>query len=208
MTSEPSVTTIIEGLKQGDPQAAELLWVKYFDKLVAAARRRLGSAPKRAYDEEDVAVSVFASLCRGAERGNFSKLTDREDLWALLLAITRQRAVDRIRHENRDKRGGGEVRGESVFVKATDGTVVLGIDQLIREEVTPDLLVELEERQQQLLAVLTDDNMRKVALLRMEGYSVKEIANEFGYTTRWVERKLELIRKKWTRVLLAETDDV
>ena len=39
-------------------------------------------------DEEDVALSVFASLCRGAQCGNFKKLTDREDLWALLLVMT------------------------------------------------------------------------------------------------------------------------
>jgi DNA-directed RNA polymerase specialized sigma24 family protein len=101
--SETSITTLIRGLKQGDHAAAEHLWVRYFDKLVAVARKKLSSVPKRTFDEEDVALSVFQSLCRGAEKGNFQMLTDREDLWALLLAITRQKAVDRIRHETGKK---------------------------------------------------------------------------------------------------------
>src|SRR5262245_4070602 len=140
MPDDSSVTTIIVGLKHGDSAAAQKLWVQYFDQLVAAARRRLGTAPRRAYDEEDVALSVFTSLCRGAERGNFTKLTNREDLWALLLALTRQKAVDRIRHEQRAKRGGGDVRGESIFAKAGDGSMVFGIDQLAGDELTPQFL--------------------------------------------------------------------
>lgn len=201
MTQDPSVTTIIVGLIQGDSAAAEQLWNRYFDKLVAAARRRLGDAPKRAYDEEDVALSVFHSLCRGAERGHFKQLTDRDDLWALLLTMTKMKAIDCIRHETAQKRGGGKVRGESAFMNVNDGNVVIGIEQFISDELTPELLTELQDQHQRLLGLLTDDMMRQIALMRMEGYGVSDIAGTFGRTTRWAERKLELIRGIWLREL-------
>lgn len=199
MNHDPSVTSIIVSLKQGNSAAAEQLWIQYFEKLVAAARRQLGDAPKRAYDEEDVAVSVFHSLCRGAERGHFKQLTDRDDLWALLLTMTKMKAIDRIRHETAQKRGGGKVRGESVFRQSKDGSVMLGIDQFMSDEPTPEFLAELQEHHQRLLDLLPDDEMRQVALMRMEGCRVKEIATEFGRTSRWVERKLERIRRTWLR---------
>ncbi|MCA9124486.1 MAG: RNA polymerase subunit sigma-70 [Planctomycetaceae bacterium] len=195
-----SISVWVSNLKEGDREAAEQLWARYFDKLVVAARRKLTSVPKRSYDEEDVAISVFKSLCRGAKRGNFEKLSDRDDLWALLLALTRQKSVDHIRAATRQKRGGGQVRGESVFGRADDDAA-LGFEQLVAKEPTPDLLVELAEQHKRLLDLLGDDMMRQVALMRMEGHSVKEIATHFGYTTRWAERKLDLIRKKWGRAL-------
>lgn len=194
------VSVWIENLKQRDQEAAELLWSRYFEKLVTVARGKLSAVPKRTYDEEDVAASVFGSLCRGAELGNFSRLSDRNDLWALLLAMTRQKTVDRIRHNTRQKRGGGDVRGESIF-GLHDDDALLGLQELVAEVPTPDFLVELEEQHQQLLEMLPDDTIRRVALMRMEGHSIKEIAKHFDFTPRWAERKLELIRKQWTAAM-------
>ena len=39
-------------LANGDQQAAQVLWQRYFDKLVRLARRKLGGMPRRAADEE------------------------------------------------------------------------------------------------------------------------------------------------------------
>ena len=40
---------------------------------------------------------------------------DRRDLWCVLFAITKQKVVDQKRYEGCKKRGGGEVRGDSVL---------------------------------------------------------------------------------------------
>src|SRR5262249_36398416 len=63
--------------------------------------------PRRAADEEDVALSALASFCRGAEQGRFPRLEDRDDLWALLVVIAARKAVDLRQREGRQKRGGG-----------------------------------------------------------------------------------------------------
>jgi DNA-directed RNA polymerase specialized sigma24 family protein len=50
-----------------------------------------------------------------------------------------------------------------------------------------------------LLESLGDESLRRIALLRMEGYSDPEIAAKLGCGLRTVGRKLELIRKTWLR---------
>jgi hypothetical protein len=84
MTSAGSVTHWLQLLKAGDQAAAPPLWEGYFRRLVGLARQRLPGIPRRAADEEDVALSAFDSFCRGAERGQFPRLNDRDDLWQLL----------------------------------------------------------------------------------------------------------------------------
>ena len=88
MSSEGSVTGWIDRLKGGDPAAAQRLWQSYFRRLVGLARHKLQGAPRRAADEEDVALSAFDSFCRGAEQGRFPQLHDRDNLWRLLVCIT------------------------------------------------------------------------------------------------------------------------
>ena len=91
MASSRSVSHWIGQLRAGDPVAAQHLWEGYFRRLVGLARGKLQSLPSRAADEEDVALSAFASFCRGVEGGRFPQLADRDDLWRLLVTITAAR---------------------------------------------------------------------------------------------------------------------
>ena len=45
--------------------------------------------------------------------------------------------------------------------------------------------------------MLPDEDMRRLALLKMEGYSNKEAAKALESGLRTVERRLRLIRKLW-----------
>ena len=193
--SIPSVTRWIAALKEGDDQAASALWQRYFDRLVGLARRKLGATPRRAADEEDVALSVFRCLCDGAARGRFPVLTDRDDLWRLLTTLTIHKAIDQKRRAAGKKRGGGQVRGESVF----GGDEGAGLDNFVAEEPTPELLATLAEEHSRLMRTLDDDTLRQVALAKMEGYTNEEIAGKLGVTCRSVERKLNRIRTQWLR---------
>src|SRR3982751_1385339 len=101
MSSEGSITHCIARLKAGDRAAAQPLWEGYCHRLVGLARVRLRAAPRRAADEEDVALSAFDSFCRRAERGQFPRLADRDDLWQLLVVITVRKAANLMHHEGR-----------------------------------------------------------------------------------------------------------
>jgi RNA polymerase sigma factor (sigma-70 family) len=196
-----SVTRLLGGLKAGDSDAARLLWERYFARLLQLAKKRLGGASRRIADEEDVAISVFDTLCRGAAEGRFTQLADRDDLWRLLIAITQQKAVDQIRRQVRAKRGGGEVRGDSVFMKLPAGdSSDEGFEAVLASDPTPEMLASMDEEYQRLLDLLRNDELRSIAVWRMEGYSNDEIAQRLGRTTRSVERKLKLIREKWSAI--------
>src|ERR687898_425611 len=110
-----SITHRIDALRAGDPAAAQLLWERYFDRLVRLARTRLRAVGGHsgAAGEGDAVLSAFDSFCAGAVRGRFPQLTDRDDLWRLLVVITARKVQAQARREGRQKRGGGQIRPES-----------------------------------------------------------------------------------------------
>lgn len=197
--SEEAVTRWVQSLEEGDEEAAAKLWEHCFPRLLRYATKRLPDNLRRAMDEEDVALSAFKSFCLGAGRGAFHELKGRDELWRLLLCITARKAQARIRHELREKRGGGKVDGESIFTKevASDSRAA-GIGQVPGAAPTPQMLAEFSDECQNLMDLLRDDTLKAIALLRMEGYSVEEISERVGCAKRSVERRLNLIRKTWS----------
>src|SRR5215475_9960850 len=115
MPPPDDVTLWIEQLKAGDRASVQPLWERYFQRMVQLARQRLRAAPRRLADEEDVALSAFDSFCRGAERGRFPQLTDRDSLWSHLFFYTVRKASHLMRAERRQKRGGGQVQDEAAL---------------------------------------------------------------------------------------------
>jgi len=190
MASEGSVTRWLDPLREGDQAAVRQLWDRYFPRLVGLARQRLrAAAPPRAADEEDVALSAFDSFCRAAEAGRFPNLHDRDSLWRLLVAVTANKAANLLRDEGRQKRGGGAT-------VAADGPT---LEQFLGREPTPEFAAQVAEECRRLLALLGDRELESVAVWKMEGFTVEEIADRLGYAPRSVKRKLQLIRDRWSR---------
>jgi DNA-directed RNA polymerase specialized sigma24 family protein len=198
MPSEGSVTNWIGQLQAGDSAAAQPLWERYFQRLVLLARKKLQGAPRRAADEEDVALSAFDSFCRAAEDRRFPTLADRDSLWRLLVILTARKALHIIRDECRQKRGGGHVLNETALGAATPEGREAGLDEVIGAEPTPDFAAQVAEEYRRLLDLLDSDELRLIAVSRMEGYSTEEIAGRLGCAPRTVERKLQRIRGLWS----------
>lgn len=193
MTNDDSVSLLIERARQGDEEAAGELWKRYFHRLVHIARRKLDSYPRRVADEEDVAISAFHSFCRAAREGRFPDLHDRDSLWRLLVRMTARKAVDLIRHQERQKR---KVLGESVLgSRDVEGRHWLAM--VIGESPSPEFAEMVSDQCRFLLESLGDDHLRALALAKMQGYSNEEIARQSACSVRTVERQLHLIRRKW-----------
>jgi len=196
MGSDVSVTQWIDRLKAGDPVAAQKLWERYFRRLVGLARKKLRAAPRRAADEEDVALSAFDSFCRGAEHGRFAQLHDRLDLWQLLVLLTARKASDLAQHERRQKRGGGTVLDEAAL-PVDSSSPEAALEQLAGPEPTPAFAAQVAEEYCRLLDRLDSTALRTVAMRKVEGYGNEEIATQVGCSLRTVERRLRLIRGIW-----------
>jgi DNA-directed RNA polymerase specialized sigma24 family protein len=192
MSLSQSVTVWVDQLKAGDALAAQRLWEVYFQRMVDLARRKLAGASRAAADEEDVALSAFKSFCLGAREGRFTQLLDRNNLWPLLMAITLNKSIDCIRGANRQKRA-----------KAGHGESDAPAERALLESLSEILSKEIAEQLDRLLTRLDatgDTDLRKVALLKMQGYSTKEVADQLGCVRRTVERKLVLIARLWEKV--------
>ncbi|HEV3262865.1 MAG TPA: ECF-type sigma factor [Gemmataceae bacterium] len=198
MSSPGSVSHWLTQLQAGDADAAQPLWERYGLRLAGLARKKLHAARRGAADEEDVALSAFDSFCRAAQRGRFPQLRDRDNLWRLLVVITARKAIKLLKHENRQRRGGGAVLGESALdEQRPSGSEEAGIDQVVGHEPTPQFAAQVAEECGRLLDRLADDTLRSVALWKMEGYTTEEIAAKLDCAPRTVERKLRLIRGVW-----------
>jgi RNA polymerase sigma factor (sigma-70 family) len=195
MPSPESVTALIERLEAGDHAAAQALWEHYYPRLVDLARKRLQGTSRRAADEEDVALSAFNSFWRNIEQGRVPPLKDRDGLWPLLVVITVRKAAALANYNRRQRRGGGLVRGDSVFEAANGDSGANGPAQIEGHDPTPDVAAQMAEEFQHLLNRLGDDELRSIAVWKMEDYTNQEIATRLGCAEVSVRRRLRLIRK-------------
>lgn len=193
-----SVTHWLHQLEDGDSAAPEALWGRYFDRLVRLAAKKLGSAPRRAADEEDVALSAFDSFFRGAACGRFPNLRDRDNLWTLLVTIAERKAINLARHEHRKKRDAGRLAADATPPGSADESAVDGpLNWLIGREPSAELVAMMEEEFRLLLDRLPDEEFRQIAVLKMEGNTNADIASLISRSEPTVERRLNRIRKLW-----------
>ena len=203
MSESENVTHWINLIKKsGDSVAAERIWKLYFDRLVQSVRKRLYGQNRAVSDEEDIVLSVFDSFYEAAEKGRFPDLSDRDDLWHLLLTMSARKVVDKRRHDQRQKRG-GEVAIHSM--NAGDDSADLA--GAIGSEPSPEMVIMMQESVEKLFSHLGVGQLRELAGAKLEGYSNAEIAERFECSERTIERRLHLIREKLQQELLDDHGD-
>jgi DNA-directed RNA polymerase specialized sigma24 family protein len=201
MSVAGSVTGWIAQLKTGDQAAAQLLWERYYSQLVVRARRKLARRSRRAADEEDVVLSAFVCFCDGAKQGRFPKLNDRHDVWQILVMISERKAINLFHSENRAKRGGGRLVDEEALPECGSLSGGAPLNRVEGREPSPEFAAQVAEECGRLLNALGDGELKRIAVEKMEGYTVKEIAARTGLLPRTVQRRLRLIRRMWKQEL-------
>ncbi len=186
-SDDESITRWFVRLRDGDERAAEILWQHYFPKLIAVAKHRFGADRDPVYGADDAVASVFHLLWNGARQGRYADVGGRDELWRILVTATRRKIIDRVRRENATKRGGAKLEQP--------------VKELSSPEATPEMLCLMDERLNELLGALRNDDLRRIALWRLEGYSNVEIARELDLSERTIERKLRLIREDWGNLI-------
>jgi RNA polymerase sigma factor (sigma-70 family) len=200
MSSVGSVTHWVEQLRAGDQAVVGPLLERYYVRLLGLARKKLQGVRLTADEGEDVALSAFHSFCQGLDRGRFPHLEDRDKLWALLVVITSRKALDLRKKQNSLRNGGGKVVGESVLdARFGEEPGAAGILQVPGGEPTPEQEAAEAEAVEGLLAMLPNDESRRIAVAKLEGRTNKEIADELSCSEATVERRLKLIRACWKK---------
>jgi DNA-directed RNA polymerase specialized sigma24 family protein len=189
--SPGSVSRLLGGLRDGDEEAVRQLWLRYFQPLVRLARGRLsgrgGACPASHMDAEDVALEAFWALCvqltRPAAAERFPELHNRTHLWKLLACFTARQAFDLVRKEGRRRR---VVADEAALGQD-------GFEAFAGREPPPEFGAAVAD----LLECLPSDELRRVAVARMEGCTNAEVARLLGRSLSTIERKLQVIRVLW-----------
>lgn len=203
MTSDDPITVWIDQLRQGEESAARNLWKHFFLRLHELARHKLRLTTRRVYDEEDAAQSAFNSVCAGIIAGRFPDLQDRDSLWRLMLAITARKVAHQHRHDLQQRRDVGRNCSDFIFVDSADDAAPAGIDNIPSREPSPEFAAEFVETCAVLFRSLDDPALQQVVTLRLEGYTDAEVAGRLQCSRRTVQRRLEVIRRHWSRLELA-----
>ena len=106
--------------------------------------------------------------------------------------ITINGARKRSRNEKRLRRGGSFTR-----TKSNDKT----LDSITTNELSPEDSYFALEECKRLLSILPNENLKRLAVLKVDGYTNEEVAEIMNCTRRSVQRRLKLIREIWTNEL-------
>jgi RNA polymerase sigma factor (sigma-70 family) len=196
-----SVTTWIGQLRQGDGAAAQKLWERYLEQLIALASQRLRNAPKRVSDEEDLVVNVFEEFRLNASRGKYPQLADRQDVWQILVQLVDHRAIDQIRRQ-------AAYRKHVITESALDPEKIVQqhapLVGVPSREPSPDEAAAFADELRALLGTLNDEESKQIVLSRLAGLSDSEIAQSLRCSLRTVERRMQQIRSCWADRLPAD----
>jgi DNA-directed RNA polymerase specialized sigma24 family protein len=186
------VTLLLRQARGGDRSAAEALARRlyepggYAEQLVRRVRGRDGLRGQA----EDVVQNTLQSFFGRLAAGKVPALPSRDDLWRLLQARTRDKEVDAVRFELRQKRDGSRTR--PLPEQEADGLPAPPAD--------PGQAVEGADLLEWLLGSLPE-YLRAAAELDLEGNSNPQIALALGVSEATVERRLGTVRREWRKLL-------
>ena len=188
-----SVTRWIADLKGGDPAAVQPLWERYFTRMIELRGpdcMRVGAGTPAA--TRKMRRSAPSTASRGSGPGPIPP-TGRP---------RRPLATPGGHHDaqgpaqaRRQKRGGGHVHTASDLADRDSDDEDDLLARAVGTEPTPEFAAMVAEEYRQLLKRLGDDVLRKVAILRMEGFTTDAIAEQLGCARRTIARQLSKSKK-------------
>jgi len=173
--------------REGDERAADDLFHRYVDRLLALARSRLSEKLAARFDPEDVVQSAYRSFFDKAKNGRFA-LERSGDLWRLLAAITINKLNHQIERNTAAKRGIDQEQGASSWLGQLD------LVEAVTGDPSPSEVVALADEMELLMRDLAPQN-RRMLELRLRGYTLEEIAVEVQRSERTVRRVMEQVKQ-------------
>lgn len=175
----------------GDQQAAEELFRRYSNQLIALARSRLSPKLARRIDPEDVVQSAYRSFFAGAREGQYD-IQRGGEVWKLLVTIALCKLRNQAKHHTADKRS---IHAEQPFGSEDS---LLGIRaEAFAQAPAPVAALALVDELEGVMRDL-EPLERRILELRLQGHTQYEISSQTGRsvasvcrTLAWVKQLLE-----------------
>jgi RNA polymerase sigma-70 factor, ECF subfamily len=189
MSSTDSFDKLMDRLREGDDDAAGVIFYRFVDGLTARARQRLDSRLQAVVAPEDIVQSAFRSFFLRYAEGKFD-LKRWNDLWGLLVVITLRKCGCKIKQLYGPRRNIGRQRSLNWGDSGSSENWAA-----IARDPTPAEAAALADIVEQLMEGLNGQE-RRICELRMQGFSVAEIAKQLGRTSYLVNVALDRIKKR------------
>jgi RNA polymerase sigma factor (sigma-70 family) len=181
---DPADQELLVEIRRGNEAAAEKLYERYAQRLLALAHAKTGKDLAQRFDPEDVIQSVFRCFFERARNGLYD-VPSGGDLWPLLLVIALQKVRAYGAHHRagcRDIRREQSADSRDTARPSSGDTCLSGPRSL--------LLMIAEETLDQLPPL-----HRQAARWRLEGFDHREIAQRTGRSKRTIERIFQECRQ-------------
>jgi RNA polymerase sigma factor (sigma-70 family) len=188
---------MIAGLRAGDSVVLGDFCRHYGELLHSLAQKHLPRALQRRVGPEDVVQSVCRTFLMRAQRGEF-QLTDGDDLWGLLCAITLTKVREQTRYHLRQRRGLDREQPLTPGQSSSDSG-----PQPVAPGTSPAEAAAFADQFQQLIAGL-DEEERQVVDLKLQNCTHEEIATRLGCSERTVRRLLKRVQAQLERAFEVE----
>jgi RNA polymerase sigma-70 factor (ECF subfamily) len=177
-------------LRDGDQQAASVVFEKFVHRLIALASCQFESKLRVKADPEEVIQSVYLSFLKRMETAPY-ELADWGGLWSLLATITLRKCHDRRRFWRAAKR---DYTAEVASQHDPEGNAWW---EAVDRSPTPLQAMVLAETWEKLIAQ-HNPLQRSIAELTFQGYTGVEISKRCDCSERTVYRVVQRVRELLT----------
>ena len=172
------LTELLEAMRAGDPGAIDAIFALTYRELRQMAHQRLHRSNR--VTSLDTTALVHECYLRLVRLGQL-QTRDRAHFLGYAARVTRSIVVDFVRRRLAKRRGGDELR------------VTLGTDIRDSTAVSEEQIMQVDEALQELASL--DPRLVQVVEMRyFAGFTVEQIAESRGVTTRTVRRDWEKAR--------------
>lgn len=183
---------LVERFRAGQSRAADAIFDRYVNRLLALTRNRLSGSMRRRVDPEDVVQSSFRSFFLHARNGEYA-VQEAGDLWRLLVQITLHKLYGQVEWHRAQRRS--VVREERLDDFSIEEPGV---------EPTPVEVVALVEQMHLISGRLTHDQQLALTL-QLQGMEHGTIAEAIQKSPRTVRRLLAEVRERMERELAGDS---
>jgi DNA-directed RNA polymerase specialized sigma24 family protein len=206
---EQGTSDLVHLVVAGETSAFDVILNRYNRDLVLRAEayiRRLRMY-RPLYEGQEAVDDAIMAMCQRARRGELKSLQDSRGFWQELF-VELKRAIRRTRdHFNAQRRsarlsGGMSPRRREPFEDEpdlADGLPIyeVEIQRLLSKAPPPEDLAHVNMEVEALLISLEDPVLQQLLTMRIDEYTVEEIAQKLQVSSRTVNRKLAHLRSEF-----------
>ncbi len=180
--------SLIERIRNSDDDAATTLYERYADRVKWFVHTRVSNQLKQQVESEDIVQSIFKSVFRGMSSRGYNA-PEGGTLWHLIAVV----AIHKVR-KNASRRNAA----------MRDARRTQPLDSLdAGHDTEVSATQEMEAAVREAIECLSQQE-QTVVVLRLQNFSVEEIAAQMGCSPRTVERRLQQVRVALSELLELE----